>query len=140
MIHRVISKTAIAISLACGVFAVIGLITVPAVASVPAWGTGGPNTRTGDVNAVFQLLQSRGLTQYRCGVNLADDTDPYEVQMYHDMVALAHTYGITLKPILFTPFQWGDRTDRGKYPAGDQAAALSAGLLSDLQFCQYLQE
>jgi len=134
MIHRIISKTAIAMSLACGVFAGIGLITVPAMASVPAWGTGGPNSRTADLNAVFQLLHARGLTQYRCGVNLANDTDPYEVQMYQDMVALAKTYGITLKPILFTPFQWGDRTDGGKYPAGDSAALYLQGYYRTYNF------
>lgn len=120
MIHRIISKIAIAILLTGG-------FTAPAVATVPAWGVGGPNSRSADINAVFQVLQARGVTQYRTGANLADDTDPYEVQMFKDMVAAAKNYGITLKPILFTPFQWGDRTDGGKYPAGDQAALYLQG-------------
>jgi arabinogalactan endo-1,4-beta-galactosidase len=59
--------------------------------------------------------------------DLADDTDPYEVQMYQDMVALAKLYGISLRPILFTPFAFGDRTDQGKYPAGDGDALYQQG-------------
>lgn len=87
-----------------------------------AWGVDGPDGRRADLSVVFKLLQSRGLTQYRVGANLANDTDPYEVQMYKDMLVLAKDYGITLKPILGVPFAWGDRTDVGKYPAGDRAA------------------
>lgn len=125
MLHQAISRAVIAVALICGISAVIE--SVPAMASVPAWGVDGPNSQTADLNAVFQVLQARGVTQYRVGANLADNTDSYEVQMYTDMVALAKTYGITLKPILFTPFQWGDRTDGGKYPAGDENALYQQG-------------
>lgn len=86
------------------------------------WGVDGPDGRRADLKAIFEVMRARGLTQYRVGANLARDTDPYEVQMYRDMLALAKTYGITLKPILATPFAWGDRTDGGKYPAGDANA------------------
>jgi len=127
MISRITSKATIAILLMCG-------STVPAIATIPAWGVGGPNERSADLNAVFQVLQARGVTQYRLNANLADDTDPYEVQMFKDMVATAKTYGITLKPILFTPFQWGDRTDGGKYPAGDQAALYLQGYYRTYNF------
>lgn len=82
-------------------------------------GVDGPDGRRADLKAIFEVMRARGLTQYRVAANLARDTDPYEVQMYRDMLALAKTYGITLKPILATPFAWGDRTDGGKYPAGD---------------------
>jgi len=124
MLKRRISKAAVALSLMCGAAAFSG---TPAMAVIPAWGTGGPNSRTADLNTIFQVMHARGLTQYRLNANLADDTDSYEVQMFKDMVALGKTYGITLKPILFTPFQWGDRTDGGKYPAGDQAALYLQG-------------
>jgi len=139
MIHRLISKTIIAISLAVGIFGVIDLTTVPAAACPLLWGVGGPNGRTADLNAVFQVLQARGITQYRVGANLADDTDPYEVPMFQSMVALAKTYGITLKPILFTPFQWGDRTDGGKYPAGDSAALYLQGYYRTYNFVNQLK-
>jgi len=134
MIHRVISKTIVAISLVCVVFGAIERTTTQALAAVPAWGVNGPTGRTADLNAVFQVLRSRGLTQYRVNVNLTDPTDSFEVQMYQDMVALAKTYGITLKPILFTAFTWGDRTDGGKYPAGDSSALYLQGFFRTYSF------
>lgn len=111
------------------VFLAALLLTLGLVASVGnasagplTWGVDGPDGRRADLKAIFEVMQARGLTQYRVGANLARDTDPYEVQMYRDMLALAKTYGITLKPILAPPFAWGDRTDGGKYPAGDSNA------------------
>ena len=103
------------------------MATGNAAARPLAWGVDGPDSRRADLNVVFKILQSRGLTQYRVGANLAHDTDPYEVSMYRDMISLAKTYGITLKPILAVPFTWGDRTDHGKYPAGDRAALYQQG-------------
>lgn len=98
---------------------VFGLVGPAAGAGPITWGVDGPDGRRADLKAIFEVMQARGLTQYRVSANLARDTDPYAVQMYRDMLALAKTYGITLKPILATPFAWGDRTDGGKYPAGD---------------------
>jgi hypothetical protein len=134
MIHRLVSKIVIALSLVCGVLGVIDLTTIPALAAIPAWGVGGPNANTSDLNAVFQVLQARGVTQYRVNTNLTNDTDSYEVQMFKDMVALAKTYGITLKPILYTAFTWGDRTDGGKYPAGDSSALYLQGFFRTYNF------
>jgi hypothetical protein len=125
MIKHIVTKALIRV--ACSVFAVTGLMTMPAIARPLAWGVNGPIGINADLNAVFQVLQSRGVTQYRVNADLADDTDPYEVQMYQDMVALAKLYGISLRPILFTPFAFGDRTDQGKYPAGDGDALYQQG-------------
>lgn len=134
MLHRALSRTVIAVAILCGFFAVSESITVQAAASVPAWGINGPNSRTADLNAVFQVLRARGVTQYRINTNLTNDTDSYEVSMYQGIVALAKTYGITLKPILYTAFTWGDRTDGGKYPAGDSSALYLQGFFRTYNF------
>lgn len=112
---------------AAAVCAALMLLVNAASAAPLAWGVDGPDGRRGDLNAIFKLMQSRGLTQYRVGANLAKDTDPYVVHMYREMVGLARTYGITLKPILAVPFTWGDATDAGKYPAGDHDALYKQG-------------
>lgn len=112
---------------ACLAFLALATGRSAAVAGPLAWGVDGPDSRRADLNVIFKLLQSRGLTQYRVGANLAKDTDPYEVQMYKEMIALAKAHGITLKPILAVPFTWGDRTDAGKYPTGDRAALYQQG-------------
>lgn len=134
MLYRMVSKAVFAFAFLCGFFSVLELTTVPVAASVPAWGVDGPNSRTADLNVIFQVLHARGVTQYRVGANLTKDTEPYEVQMFQDMVALGKTYGITLKPILFTSFQWGDRTDGGNYPAGDQGALYMQGYYRTYSF------
>src|SRR4051794_34982882 len=87
MIHRFISKTILVMSFMCGVLGVIDLTTIPALATTPAWGVNGPNSNTADLNAIFQVLRSRGVTQYRVNTNLTDDTNSYEVSMYQNMVA-----------------------------------------------------
>lgn len=134
MIHRFVSKTIIA---KCWILAVVGVIVlmaIPVQATIPAWGVNGPNSNSADLNAIFQVLRSRGVTQYRVNVNLTDDTNSYEVPMYQEMVGLAKTYGITLKPILFTAFTWGDRTDNGKYPADDSSALYLQGFFRTYNF------
>lgn len=99
-----------------------------------AWGVNGPDGRRADVEKIFSLMHVRGLTQYRVGANLAKDTDPYEVQMYKDMIVLAKAHGISLKPVLAVPFGWGDRTDAGQYPAGDRAALYRQGYIRTYNF------
>jgi len=110
------------------------LVTSVASAKPPGWGVDGPDGRRGDLKAIFQLMQSRGLTQYRVQASLTRDTDPYEVQMFKDMVKLAKAYGITLKPLIVVPFGWGDRTDAGKYPAGDRNALYQQGFTRTYNF------
>lgn len=133
MIDRVISKVVIAVTL------IYGLITLPAAAAVPAWGANGHPTQTTDWAPIFQVLQARGITQYRVDTNLTDNTDSYEIQMFQNMAALAKTYGITLKPILFTAFAFGDRTDGGKYPAGDSSALYMQGFFRTYTFVNLLK-
>lgn len=134
MIRSFISKTVISMSLLSAFAGTMTLTAIPGWAVVPAWGVNGPNANTADLNAIFQVLRSRGVTQYRVNVNLTDDTNSYEVPMYQEMVGLAKTYGITLKPILFTAFTWGDRTDHGKYPAGDRSALYLQGFFRTYNF------
>ena len=94
----------------------------------PAFGTVGPVSQNESViKGYFDLMQSRKLTRYRFDANLAKDTDPYEVNMVTMMVRQAKAHGIVLKPVLEVPFQWGDRTDSGKYPKGDAQALYSQG-------------
>jgi len=133
MVDRVISKVTIALALMCG------LVTLPAAAAVPAWGVNDHPTNTTDMVPIFQVLQARGITQYRVDTNLTDDTNSYEVPMFQNMAALAKTYGITLKPILFTAFTWGDRTDGGKYPAGDSTALYLQGFFRTYNFVNALK-
>lgn len=104
-------------------------ITMPvhAMAAVSSWGVNGPNSRSISINTVFQLLQARGVKDYRFNVNITTDTESTLAPMVHDMVTAASQYGITLKPIIFTAFQYGDPTDAGKYPAGDAAALYAQG-------------
>jgi len=128
MINRVLSKIVIALTL------MYGLMTLPAAAVVPAWGAGGHPTRPTDWNSIFQVLQARGITQYRVDALLTNDTDPYEIQMYQTMVSSAKAHGVTLKPILFTAFAFGDRTDGGKYPAGDSNALYLQGFFRAYNF------
>jgi len=97
-----------------------------AVAQVMAWGVDGPTSKKMDVRPIFALLHARGITQYRINAYLADGTDGFQVQTYREMIQLAKEYHISLKPILFTPFQEGDRTDHGKYPKGDAAALYAS--------------
>jgi hypothetical protein len=94
----------------------------------PAIGTNGKASQSeATIKSYFDSMQARKLTRYRFDANLANDTDPYEVAMVTMMVKQAKLHGITLKPVLMVPFQWGDRTDCGKYPKGDAQALYSQG-------------
>lgn len=94
----------------------------------PAFGTNGQATQSeATIKKNFDIMQARNLTRYRFDANLADDTDPYEINMVRMMVRQAKAHNIQLKPVLMVPFQWGDRTDNGKYPKGDAQALYSQG-------------
>ena len=73
-------------------------ITMPvhAMAAVSSWGVNGPNSRSISINTVFQLLQARGVKDYRFNVNITTDTESTLAPMVHDMVTAASQYGITL--------------------------------------------
>jgi len=120
---RVFSIKAAMAGLIVGALAVSGHAT-----AAPAFGSVGPVSQSESViKGYFDLMQSRHLTRYRFDANLANDTDPYEVNMVSMMVRQAKAHGIVLKPVLQVPFQWGDRTDCGKYPKGDAQALYSQG-------------
>lgn len=106
--------------------------TKPAI----AWGVNGhayyaqSNNGVPDLSTlatIFKTLKQRNLTSYRTGANLAYDTDPYAVADFAQTVSLAKTYGIKLQVVLALPFSWGDRTDHGRYPAGDRDALYQQG-------------
>lgn len=110
----------------CAVLAFFFIAATWMHAQVLAWGVDGPTSRKTDVKPIFELLHARGITQYRINASLMDDTDPFQVTVYREMIRLAKLYHIDLKPILFTPFQFGDKTDKGKYPKGDEAALYTS--------------
>jgi hypothetical protein len=66
--------------------------------------------------AQFATMAQRGLTTYRFDVPLTKDK-PNAIADVRKLLALAKPKGITLHPILYVPFTWGDATDGGKYPA-----------------------
>ncbi len=99
-----------------------------AVMAGPAYGTDGPAYRDPVIMAkAFGRMKQFGLTRYRFDANLAADTDPYEADLVRSMLVSAKPYGVSLAPIIQVPFQWGDRTDAGKYPKGDADALYQQG-------------
>jgi hypothetical protein len=83
---------------------------------------------------VFKTLASHKLKRYRLTIPLAADTDPWVATRFASLVSLAAKYGVTLEPVLALPLTWGDKTDAGKYPAGDAAAIYSQGYNRTLAF------
>ena len=76
---------------------------------------------------LFRYLQSRKIKQYRFSIPLADDTDPWTKTRFRSLITLAKTYGVTLQPVLMLPLSWGDKTDGGRFPAGDSTALYNQG-------------
>ncbi|MCK1659731.1 hypothetical protein, partial [Bradyrhizobium sp. 151] len=83
---------------------------------------------------VFKTLAAHKLKRYRLTIPLAADTDPWVATRFTSIVGLAANYGVTLEPVLALPLMWGDKTDAGKYPAGDAAAIHSQGYNRTLAF------
>jgi hypothetical protein len=71
-----------------------------------------------DVPAQFATHAQRGLKRYRFDVPLTGDGTA-AVQLLQTLVPLSHAHHITLHPILYVPFTWGDATDNGRYPSTD---------------------
>lgn len=88
--------------------------------------SGSPYASISD-DSVFSLLQSKGLKRYRFDAFLTDDTVTSTPARMQTLIAAGIKYGIQLEPVLALPFAFGDRTDNGKYPAGDSAAIYSQG-------------
>jgi hypothetical protein len=83
------------------------------------WGVGGhllSGGLWGDPATQMATMAERGLTTYRFDVPLTKDK-PNAVADLGKLLSLAKSKGITLHPILYVPFTWGDATDGGKYPA-----------------------
>jgi len=110
------------------------LATACTHAQVAAWGVGGPSARKTYVKPIFELLHARGITKYRINASLVDDTDPFQVKTFREMLKLAKINHIDLQPILFTSFQYGDKTDKGRYPKGDEAALYAAAYTRTYKF------
>lgn len=85
-----------------------------------------PLASTNDV-ATFDILSKRNLRILRIDAASADDTDATLIPRVTALFNLARTRDVSLLPVFFTPFQWGDRTDNGKYPLGDDAALYAQG-------------
>jgi hypothetical protein len=104
----------------------VGAQSVDAKPAVPApagkrwtWGVGGHPLSGGvwnDPATQMATMAQRGLSTYRFDVPLTKDK-PNAMADVRKLLALAKLKGITLHPILYVPFTWGDATDGGKYPA-----------------------
>jgi hypothetical protein len=90
----------------------------PSAAKPWSWGVGGHPLSGGvwgDPATQMTTMAQRGLTTYRFDVPLTKDK-PNAIADVRKLLALAKPKGITLHPILYVPFTWGDATDGGKYP------------------------
>jgi arabinogalactan endo-1,4-beta-galactosidase len=105
--------------------AVVALTASPAAAL--EWGVSSPSSMRQDPEPVFRVMKERGFKVLRIGVNLTKDTEQTEGPMLTNAVRLAKAYGIKLQPVFGFPFRWGDRTDGGRYPAGDREALYQQG-------------
>ncbi|MFB9266006.1 hypothetical protein ACFFWD_23100 [Bradyrhizobium erythrophlei] len=92
------------------------------------WASGTYRTISDDDE--FRTLAAWGLKRYRTTV----DTDPWVAARFATVLAVAQKYGVTLQPVLALPLMWGDKTDGGKYPAGDAAAIYAQGYNRTLNF------
>src|SRR6516165_8513636 len=96
------------------------------------WASGTYRTISDDDE--FRTLAVWGLKRYRTTVPLASDTDPWVVARFATVLAVAQKYGVRLQPVLALPLMWGDKTDGGRYPAGDAAAIYAQGYNRTLNF------
>lgn len=119
--------------------------TIPAQAAVARWGvnahliTNPTYYPASSYNAMFKLMQSRGLTHIRVGVPLQNWTDSTIVTKMNTIVTSAAAYGITVEAVLFPPFDYNDRTDSGKYPAGNSTALYNQGYNRVMGFVPYFR-
>lgn len=97
-------------------------LTSAAAAQTFTWGVCGHPSPTqalwSDYATQFATLEQRGLKSYRFDVPLTGDGSA-ATQLLQALVPLSHAHHITLHPILYVPFTWGDATDNGRYPDSD---------------------
>jgi hypothetical protein len=131
-------------------FAGLGLllasVCMSTVMAAPlVWGAGGhplSGGLWGDAATQINTLAQRGLKTYRFDVPLTNDK-PNAVADLRQLLALAKPHGITLHPILYVPFTWGDATDGGKYPpteAGLEAQGYDRTLPIVTAFASQIQD
>lgn len=93
-------------------------------ASGLVWGACGHPSSTGpqlwrDPAMQIATLAQRGLKTYRFDVFLTSD-HPNAAADVQTLLSFAQASGITLHPVLYVPFTWGDSTDGGRYPSTDE--------------------
>ncbi|WP_245332068.1 hypothetical protein [Bradyrhizobium sp. NAS80.1] len=119
-------------------YVLLSLAAVFASTSLPVealeWGVSSPSSMRLNPEPVFRVTKERGFKVLRIGVNLTKDTEQTEGPMLANAVRLAKTYGIKLQPVFGFPFRWGDRTDAGRYPAGDREALYQQGYNRTYEF------
>ena len=97
-------------------------LTSAAAAATFTWGIcGHPSSSQAiwsDYATQFTTLEQRGLKSYRFDVPLTGDGSA-AMQLLQALVPLSHAHHITLHPILYVPFTWGDATDHGRHPNSD---------------------
>ncbi|WP_245982877.1 hypothetical protein [Trinickia fusca] len=99
-------------------------LSSPAATAAPAftWGMCGHPSPSqalwSDYPTQFATLGHRGLKTYRFDVALTGDSGTATTTL-QALGSLSKAYHITLHPILYVPFTWGDATDSGKYPNTD---------------------
>jgi hypothetical protein len=105
------------------IFAVVLTIGASsATAGALIWGACGHPQKGGlwsDPETQLATLEQRGLSTYRFDVNLTTN-HPEAADELRNLIGLARKHHITLHPILYVPFTWGDATDGGKYPSTDE--------------------
>jgi len=99
-------------------------VAMPAMAHSLTWGVCahplGKKEPWNDPETEIATLARYGLTTYRFDIPLTDDRSDAVAEV-EKLVQLADKYHITLHPILYVPFTYGDNvTDSGKYPATDE--------------------
>ncbi|QFI77118.1 hypothetical protein F8237_08050 [Bradyrhizobium betae] len=117
---------------------VLFVAAMSASTSLPAnaleWGVSSPSAMRRDPEPAFRVMKERGFTLFRIGVNLSKDKEQTEGPMLENAVRLAKIYGIKLQAVFGFPFRWGDRTDSGRYPAGDREALYQQGYNRTYEF------
>lgn len=89
--------------------------------------------------AMFAAMRARGINHVRVDVPLQPWTDATIVGSLTGLVTQAAAYGISVEPVLMLPFAAGDRTDNGKYPAGDHHALYLQGYNRVMAFIPYFR-
>lgn len=85
-------------------------------------------------DTLIRTVNQAGFTRYRVDIAVTDDALTANTARLTSMLAAANKYKVQLEPVLIFPFAFGDRTDNGRYPAGDSTALYNQGLNKTLNF------